>query len=355
MALVLFWYRCAIPKKYQEPDNSRLINPPQIRQLRKVIEGFLISLCSKAKQCGRSAWVRLERWRADCLTDVWAPIERLLIKEERMSHLFRILLISFAIATLAGCAPYHDAQLAENAQIERHNDVDLAPQEVGEPVAETTQWEGHFEAATLAKIQRLPTSTTPIKKAYRPHPLAWEHKSSPKRAMWSAYTAQVIGTEGANTFLPGSKDIGQFCPQYKKLNSAQKINFWAYLISAIAKFESGFKTTTRFREHGLGRDAVTGGANHSEGLLQLSYQDARYHSCAFDWSKDKHLPVTSAKKTIFDPLRNLQCGVKILAKQLKKHGRISIQRGAYWSVLRPGGRYSKVNQIKAMTRKLPFC
>jgi hypothetical protein len=129
------------------------------------------------------------------------------------------------------------------------------------------------------------------------------------------------------------------------------------LISAVAKYESNFKATTRFKEPGMGTDPVTGAPVYSEGLLQLSYQDARTHKfCAFDWERDRKLPLADPRRTILDPMINLKCGILILANQVKRYNRISILSGAYWSVLRPpGANYSKVLQIRALTRKLSFC
>lgn len=110
--------------------------------------------------------------------------------------------------------------------------------------------------------------------------------------------------------------------------------FFRAFIKALAKAESCLKLNERYVETGLGKDAVTGTQNTSEGLLQLSYQDSKYHGCAFDWSKDKSLASSDLKKTIFDPKANLECGMIILEKQVKKYGKLTTKSAPYyWSVL----------------------
>ena len=119
-----------------------------------------------------------------------------------------------------------------------------------------------------------------------------------------------------------------------KLNPDRK--YWFAFFRAMAKAESGMKLDTRYVERGLGKDAVTKRQNTSEGLLQVSYQDSKYHGCDFDWEKDKHLHLGDKDlyKTIFQPKNNLQCGVIILEKQLVKRGKLYTKgKPYYWSVL----------------------
>jgi hypothetical protein len=52
-------------------------------------------------------------------------------------------------------------------------------------------------------------------------------------------------------------------------------------------------------------DPVTGKAVHSEGLLQLSYEDEKRYGCDFDWDKDKTLPPNNPAKTILQLKNNL--------------------------------------------------
>lgn len=181
----------------------------------------------------------------------------------------------------------------------------------------------------------------------------WEAARPEDGSEWTEFTGQTVQSDGAN-LLAGSKDMSSFCPNYSNLSSQQKIKFWVYLISAVVRYESGFHPTSRFREAGLGVDPVTGQHVYSEGLLQLSYQDKNpYPSCnEFNWSVDRSLSPSDPRKTIFDPHKNLRCGVRILDHIIGDRGVISSQ-GHYWATLKP--RNSSKRAIQALTNKLAFC
>lgn len=187
------------------------------------------------------------------------------------------------------------------------------------------------------------------------YPLLWEAKVKGSSA-WSDYVYKVIREEEANRLMQGSDDMAKFCPRYNTLSNEERVNFWGLLISAITKYESAYSPVSRMRETTMGTDPVTGQPVYSEGLLQLSYQDTQWASyCEFDWSKDKNLSPTDPRKTILDPYKNLRCGIKIFARQVANKGLISVKSGAYWAVLIPGGKYTKVDEIAALTKKMPGC
>ena len=176
-----------------------------------------------------------------------------------------------------------------------------------------------------------------------------------EKSQWSKYVFSVIENE-TFSLLDGADDIGTFCPKYSSLEKYQKINFWGMLVSAMSKFESNYDPLMRYKETTMGRDAITGQAVYSEGLLQLSYQDIQWMPrCEFNWNLDRSLAVTDARKTILNPQKNLRCGLLILERQLQKYHRITIDSGAYWAVIKSGGKYQKITQIAAMTKSLPFC
>lgn len=197
------------------------------------------------------------------------------------------------------------------------------------------------------------TISNPETEMYKPVPLLWEGKSK-DGILWSAFSFQVIGAEAASVLLPGADDIRDFCPNYANLRDAQKVNFWAFLVSAIAKHETGFNPIARTMSSGI--DEVTGKRLYAEGLLALAYRDIRkFGFCAFDWEKDKALSLTDKARTILDPLKNLDCGIKILATQVETLGKIS-HAGTYWDVLKPLGLKSRLKDIQTATQQaLPFC
>ncbi len=191
-------------------------------------------------------------------------------------------------------------------------------------------------------------------------PLAWDSAITSGPA-WSKMIYLVI--QGEELFLTKEKniqDMALFCPKYDLLNTKQKMNFWAQLIVAVARFESRWNPTARYVETTMGNDPVTGEQVASEGLLQMSYQDVVSYNkiCDFDWTKDKdisHKNPNDPRKTIFDPFKNLRCGVRVLARQIKTKHSITLDAGAYWAVLKKNGAHEKIQEISAMTLELNFC
>ena len=183
----------------------------------------------------------------------------------------------------------------------------------------------------------------------------WEKSAHGQRA-WSIHAYKVIEAHGLK-MLAGPRDVKEFCPKYFEQSRIMKINFWVYLISAMVKYESGFNPLSRMKEVGLGIDPVTGQQVYSEGLLQLSYQDAlAYKFCdEFDWASDSRFAANDPRRSILDPYKNLSCGIRILETIVTKKSAISFKSGHYWSVLMTGSKYSKVNEIKALTRSIAAC
>ena len=201
-----------------------------------------------------------------------------------------------------------------------------------------------------------PSTSNPTS-SFKFEPLAWESKSA-NSSSWSNTVYKVIQIEepqmlGQNV----ADDVEIFCPKYRSLNDNQRLNFWGQLLAGMSKFESGWNPASYYVETTMGTDPVTGRQVASEGLLQLSYQDQKSYNlnCGFDWSIDTKFSNTDIHKTIFDPHKNLRCGIKILAKQLTRQRAISTTTGVYWAVLKTNGKYTKVPEIAAITKSLSFC
>jgi hypothetical protein len=191
-------------------------------------------------------------------------------------------------------------------------------------------------------------------------PQARINKRRGKR-MWSPEWDEFIKNALPAKMLSGSvpRDVRDACPRFFELSDSEKKTFWAYFFQSIAVPESGFNYADRYREKGIpGVDPVSGKPNVSEGLLQLSYQDAKYHGCDFDWKADQALKGTGEIASIHDPKRNLECGVKILYKQLfsiyAPRTLFTSSRFYYWSVLvRGSAGYSRV--MKQLEGVPSFC
>ena len=147
-------------------------------------------------------------------------------------------------------------------------------------------------------------------------------------------------------------------PEILKENPS--VEYWQSVFKAMAYAESGFNPLSRYVEKGISdKDLITGKANVSEGLFQLSYQDSKIHGCPFDWSIDKSKGLLDPSKTIFDVRNNTVAAMIILNKQLGKGlGMITKGKPYYWAVLdtsRPGHKnfLSKFVQYRSTKVELP--
>jgi len=184
-------------------------------------------------------------------------------------------------------------------------------------------------------------------------PLLWEQKN-PKRIKWSEHTFQQI-YRNYDSF-DNVKDMQFFCPNFYNLNRDQKVNVWGQLIAAMSWYESGHNPKARFPQPSLGIDPITNKYTCAEGLLQLGYADTMWHSqCDFNWTQDIQFEENDSRKTTFDPYINLKCGIGILANQIQRHGKIILNRGAYWSVLKDGHKNSRLEGIRKIVIQYDMC
>ena len=121
--------------------------------------------------------------------------------------------------------------------------------------------------------------------------MGWDAR--PEAAQWTGSTlAAVARYDGVLAgAVPG--DITAWCPGYAKNALEERRAFWAGLLSALAKPESGWNPR------------ASGGGGRYIGLLQISPQTARANGCA----------ATSAA-ALKDGAANLACGVRIMARQV---------------------------------------
>jgi hypothetical protein len=173
---------------------------------------------------------------------------------------------------------------------------------------------------------------------------AW-HKVNTDGSWTQAAEVGVAATQLPN-LVP--KDIALFCPNYESLDPARRKQFWAALLSAMARPESNFKPETKYVEPEI-TDA-TGANVTSRGLLQISRESAnqKAYSCGIKQAEDLH-----------DPSVNLACGAKIMSYWVTRENLIAAQvkpaTGAarYWSVLRAWRNH--LQELTGFTKSLEFC
>ena len=164
---------------------------------------------------------------------------------------------------------------------------------------------------------------------------------------WTRATETAVSQSGLTRAVPS--DIKEFCPRYQQLSTKERRKFWVGLLSAMAKPESGFRPEISYQERfkdGKGKRVI------SRGLLQISIESAnqKRYDCDIPHAGLLH-----------DPIVNLSCGVKILAKWVKEDGVIAskVKSGThkggrrYWSTLRQ--QTGHLETIRNFTRDLPIC
>lgn len=128
------------------------------------------------------------------------------------------------------------------------------------------------------------------------------------------------------------------CPKYLSLSDAAKRKFWSSWFQSIAYPESGFDRTQRYKEPGM-KDSQ-GNQVYSEGLLQLSLQDAsNYKTPNCLRMVDKPVKAdTDPTRAIFDPYVNLGCGMEIAARLVAIHPKEFFVDALshYWSTVGDG-------------------
>lgn len=174
---------------------------------------------------------------------------------------------------------------------------------------------------------------------------AWSKKNLD--GSWTRTTEIAVATSSLPSVVP--KDIGKFCPTYKRLPRKKRIQFWVGLLSSMAEFESTFNpeaaargpSKDRFRRRGMNR-----------GLLQISKESANQPGYSCGIKKAKHL---------HDPAVHLPCAVKILSTWVSADRVIASYKGdkktrggaRYWAVLRE--KNGRLPAISNFTRNLSFC
>lgn len=174
---------------------------------------------------------------------------------------------------------------------------------------------------------------------------------------YNDYLEKIIPTHGKNL-----------------LNYKSDLNYWKRFFCALTGAESYFKPWDTYWESTLGVsclsvwsesrcdkfikdwnsknkrkaskykkgwDNATKTFYLSEGLLQLSYSDKNYYGCDFDWEADRYKLSSDHSKSIFNPKKNIKCGVIILDKLLKKRKTPFFNSRHYWAVLKPKNKRHK--------------
>lgn len=154
---------------------------------------------------------------------------------------------------------------------------------------------------------------------------------------WDAVIEKALPAEMLSH--TAARAVRNECPRFGQEPPADKRQFWAYVFQALAGAEAGLDPTTDVHHTAAAVnviDKVTGRPVRQEGLLQLTYEDSRRYGCSFDWQHDRRLPAKDPARTILQPDKNLECGLKIMENQVVTKHEPLVDRRSYWSTLQPG-------------------
>lgn len=196
-------------------------------------------------------------------------------------------------------------------------------------------------------------------------------------AEWSHAVSTAVLSDAPELLQPGHapRDVALLCPGFATATREQKLVFWDLFFASLAQVESQKHPDSCFREAALSdkknNDKLLAQFNamsppkkeanqwlaacheprlygdiYSEGLLQESFSDRAIYGCPFASLKDVRVPT-----------KNLECGVRIMNKQIGKYGVLFTSENFYWSTLKTGNTHedSLVRHFRRYGKSLTFC
>ncbi|MCP1166967.1 transglycosylase SLT domain-containing protein [Limimaricola sp. ASW11-118] len=164
------------------------------------------------------------------------------------------------------------------------------------------------------------------------------------KARWDGQPGTGIWTRGLMAALRGPAaglaevvpdDIATWCPAYAENPARLRRAFWVGVMSALSRFESRHRA-----------DAVGGGGLY-HGLLQILPGTARGYGC-----------VARNGAMLRDPLRNLSCAARIMARTVSRDRAVALKDGRRAGIGADWGPISKPAmraEMAAWTREQSYC
>lgn len=137
-----------------------------------------------------------------------------------------------------------------------------------------------------------------VKKTAALPAMRWDH--APKGQEWTKHALSQVAGHDAELTRIVPQDIKVYCPGYAKASAEKRRAFWVGILSATAKYESGFNA------------AAIGDKGRYVGLMQISLPTARRYGC----------DATSANG-LKDGMANLSCAVDIVAPHVAADGMVA--------------------------------
>jgi hypothetical protein len=118
--------------------------------------------------------------------------------------------------------------------------------------------------------------------------MGWDHK--PQASEWTQEALMQVADHDEELTGVVPADIEVYCPGYAKASKEDRRAFWVSLLSATAKYESGFNAK------------AVGPKGRYVGLMQISLTTAKHNNCEADSTLE-----------LKDGAANLSCAVDIVA------------------------------------------
>lgn len=158
---------------------------------------------------------------------------------------------------------------------------------------------------------------------------------------WAAFVSGMIGGEFFAVF-DSAKDAEMIYPGYRTLTKEQRVKVWVEFIKWVTYYECSWDPGSDDVDVGKKNDKDT----WSVGLLQLSVVDQPNYGLRFGLTFED----------LKNPIKNLDLGIRIMAKLIAEHGKVMIPKGEgpYWATLASGNKNQKIAQIVSKVKRLEF-
>ncbi|MEI6799211.1 MAG: transglycosylase SLT domain-containing protein [Pseudomonadota bacterium] len=161
--------------------------------------------------------------------------------------------------------------------------------------------------------------------------MRWDHAA--KAAEWTAQALAQVAEHDAELTDIIPADIEVYCPGYADATVEDRRAFWVAILSATAKYESGF------------RAKATGLHGRYVGLMQISLTTARHSGCE-----------ATTTASLKDGAANLSCAVDIIAPRVAADGMVAGKGNR--GIARDWGPWAKAKtraSIAKWTRAQDYC
>jgi hypothetical protein len=188
-----------------------------------------------------------------------------------------------------------------------------------------------LSALALALLCSGPAWANEAKSANALPAMRWD--SAAKAAEWTAQALAQVAEHDAELTNLVPKDIEVYCPGYAQASTEDRRAFWVAIISATAKYESGFNA----KALGLNGRYV--------GLMQISLATAHHSGC--------DATTTAGLK---DGKANLSCAIDIVAPRVATDGMVAGDGNK--GIARDWGPWAKARtraSIAKWTRAQDYC